>query len=155
MEEVKGIPNVSMMSKREVMQHFKSYIEDYNTATMPHSKFYNYEQWEMQDYQRKQQSQQEDRFKSASDHQLLFSNDEQDRNRELKMAKQLEEQREFQELRKRLTQDKSLQEDMKRQQQMALELQQAFKVGDKSTVKRLEKLLAPDVPKVTIKHPWA
>lgn len=26
-------------------------MEDYNTATMPHEKYYNYERWEMADYQ--------------------------------------------------------------------------------------------------------
>ena len=35
------------------MQHFKQFMEDYNTATMPHVKFYYYERWEMAEYERK------------------------------------------------------------------------------------------------------
>ena len=37
----------------QVMQHFKQFMEDYNTATMPHVKFYYYERWEMAEYERK------------------------------------------------------------------------------------------------------
>ena len=33
---------------------FKDYIEDYNTATMPHDKYYNLEAWEMKEYRRVQ-----------------------------------------------------------------------------------------------------
>lgn len=30
-------------------------VQDFNTATMPHDKYYNYDHWEMAEYQRKQQ----------------------------------------------------------------------------------------------------
>ena len=33
---------------------FKDFIEDYNTATMPHDKYYNLEAWEMKEYRRVQ-----------------------------------------------------------------------------------------------------
>lgn len=33
---------------------FKDFIEDYNTATMPHDKYYNLEAWEMNEYRRLQ-----------------------------------------------------------------------------------------------------
>jgi hypothetical protein len=36
------------------MQYFKEFCEDYNTATMPHEKFYNYEAWEMNEYRKNQ-----------------------------------------------------------------------------------------------------
>jgi hypothetical protein len=38
------------------MTYFKDFMEDYNTATMPHEKYYNYERWEMEEYRRKQQA---------------------------------------------------------------------------------------------------
>ena len=46
------------------MLHFKSFIEDYNTATMPHDKFYNYEAWEMAEYERKKRN---DHLKAMQD----------------------------------------------------------------------------------------
>jgi hypothetical protein len=33
---------------------FKDFIEDYNTASMPHEKYYNYEAWEMNEYRKAQ-----------------------------------------------------------------------------------------------------
>ena len=52
--EVKKIASGSgSMSKREIMEYFSSYIEDYNTATMPSEKFYNYDKWEMEQYHKK------------------------------------------------------------------------------------------------------
>jgi hypothetical protein len=38
MTEVKGMPGVMGQSKREVMECFRGFMEDYNTATMPHLK---------------------------------------------------------------------------------------------------------------------
>ena len=29
-------------------------MEDYNTATMPHRKYYEYEKWEVEDYEKRQ-----------------------------------------------------------------------------------------------------
>ena len=36
------------------MTYFKDFIEDYNTATMPHEKYYNFEAWEMNEYRKAQ-----------------------------------------------------------------------------------------------------
>lgn len=178
MDEVKGIPGVLNLNKKEValsnslcfhsfyyryyyqiMQHFKGYMEDYNTATMPHDKFYNFEAWEMKEYQRQQQA------KAAQQHYLeddygvgssktLF-NDEAERQKERKLLKAQQEQQALQELQQRLAQDKHLIADMKKQQQLQNELQQAFKRGDTATVKRLERLLAPEEEKPGMKHPWS
>ena len=34
------------------MEFFKEFMEDYNTATLPHAKYYNYEAWEALDYEK-------------------------------------------------------------------------------------------------------
>jgi hypothetical protein len=34
-------------------EYFKEYIEDFNTATLPHEKYVNYEKWEMQEWESK------------------------------------------------------------------------------------------------------
>jgi hypothetical protein len=141
------------------MQHFKGFMEDYNTATMPHDKFYNFEAWEMKEYQRQQQakaSQQqyvEDDYGASSSRGLF--NDEEERRKERKLLKAQQEQQALQEVHQRLVQDRHLIADMKKQQQLQTELQQAFKRGDTATVKRLERLLAPDEDKPAVKHPWS
>ena len=133
------------------MQYFKDFAEDYNTATMPHPKFYNYEKWEIEEYQRKQRQAQSNESSAIP----TFFNDEEMVKQNRKRQKEEEERLAFQALRQRMAVDKNLQEDMKRQQQLTVELQQAYKRGDTATVKRLEKLLAPDEMTGTIKHPWA
>jgi hypothetical protein len=137
------------------MQHFKGYMEDYNTATMPHDKYYNYERWEMQEYQR---SKQDAMRRAAADDddglEPIVLNDEETRRRELKKQKDDAERQEFLALKSKMAQNKDIQGDMRRQAQLSTELQLAFKRGDTATVKRLERLLAPDEDKGMIKHPW-
>lgn len=132
------------------MVYFKDFAEDYNTATMPHTKYYHYEKWETEEYQRKLKG-------GSSSNAAVPShfNDEDILKAERKRLKEEEERQQFLMLRQRMSSDKNLQEDMKRQQQLTHELQQAFKRGDVATVKRLEKLLTPDEMKGVIKHPWA
>lgn len=137
------------------MLHFKTFMEDYNTATMPHEKYYNYERWEMQEYQRSKLEQQQRRANDDPEGLPSSFNDEEIRRRELKKMKEAAENKEFMELKQKMAVNKDIQNDMRKQAQLSTELQQAFKRGDAATVKRLERLLAPDEPKVTVKHPWA
>lgn len=48
-------PYIGIMGqgRAEVMKYFRDFMEDYNTATMPHEKYYHYDKWEMADYQRR------------------------------------------------------------------------------------------------------
>ena len=132
------------------MKYFKEFIEDYNTATMPQPKYYNYEKWELEEYMRqkhletKQQNAEKDGF-----------DDEAERRTELKRRKELEEQKQFQSLKKKMVLNKDQRESMRRQDQLKTELQLAFKQGDSDKVRRLEKLLAPDEEGPAVKHPWA
>lgn len=139
----------------QVMLHFKTFMEDYNTATMPHEKYYNYERWEMQEYQRSKLEQQQRRNADDLDGLPMSFNDEEIRRRELKKMKEETENKEFMQLKQKMAVNKDIQSDMRKQAQLSTELQQAFKRGDSATVKRLERLLAPDEVKAVVKHPWA
>lgn len=144
------------------MQHFKGFMEDFNTATMPHEKYYSYERWEMQEYQRSKQEQMRramaedvDDDAGGTGRTSLALNDEEIRRKELKKRKEDAEHQEFMALKNKMAANKDIQGDMRRQAQLSTELQLAFKRGDTATVKRLERLLAPAEEKVTVKHPWA
>lgn len=140
------------------MQHFKSYMEDFNTATMPHEKYYNYEAWEMAEYKRQQQEQHRKLTAQTDDdggYATYNLNDEEIRKKELKKIKQDQENQEFLTLKQKMSSNKDVQESMRRQAQLNTELQQAFKRGDTATVKRLERILAPEEMKAVVKHPWA
>lgn len=138
------------------MEHFRGFIEDYNTATMPHTKFYNYERWEMEEYQRQQQAKQQLHLNHAGEDGYNF-NDEEDVKRKRKIEKEMKEKEEFALIHSIMRQDKSIQQDMKRQAELRTELGIAHKRGDVATVKRLERLLAPEDPsqQAKVKHPWS
>lgn len=148
------MPGVLGQGKREIMEHFKGFIEDYNTATLPHIKYYDLERWEMGEYQRKQLEQSRKIMNSSELIPDTF-NDEEERRKEVKRQKLMKEQQELLLAKSRLSSDSSYRESMRKQDELRLQLQQAHKQGDRQTVERLERLLAPEQSTAKVKHPWA
>jgi hypothetical protein len=140
------------------MEYYRSFMEDYNTATMPHLKFYQYEKWEIAEYNKTQEEKRRAHLSAnQNDGNVDFSfNDEEAVRLARKKQKAQEEAQQFAQLHSHMKQDKSIQQDMKKQSELQLQLQIAHKRGDSTTVKRLEKLLAPDDPSKApvVKHPW-
>ena len=140
-----------------MMEHFRTFMEDYNTATMPHSKYYNYEAWEMAEYQKKLAKERQQQEDETDDHYHQYTfNDEELVKQQKKREKEQQQRQELQMIHSIMKQDKSIQEDMKRQAELRTELNIAHKRGDIATVKKLERLLAPDEPsqQAQVKHPW-
>jgi hypothetical protein len=110
MDEVKGMAGIMGQSKRDVMTYFKDFIEDYNTATMPHEKYYNYEFWEMNEYKKAQ-------LNKINKTGVLkeYFNDEEERFAEMKKQKIKAEQKEFADTKARLASNKLKMENMARQ----------------------------------------
>jgi hypothetical protein len=142
-----------MIICQQVREYFKAFIEDYNTATMPHDKYYHYAEWEMAEYRRKQ----EKGARKSTEVQSEFNvNDEAERRREIKNFRAKAEQKEFSDLLGKMAGNTDRRADMRRQDMLKVELQLAYKQGDHTNVRRLEKILAPDEDKGTgQKHPWA
>ena len=82
--------------RAEVMRYFKDYMEDFNTATMPHDKFYHYERWEMAEYHRKKTYESTGKGASSSNPQGAYDavSDEANRRAELKRRKEDDEKKE-------------------------------------------------------------
>ena len=157
MNEVKNQPGIMGQGRAEVMRAFKDFIEDYNTVTMPHEKFYNYEKWETMDYQRKKIAEVQGGVRSSLSNEDGIYNaadDEANRKAELKRKKEEEEKKEFNKTIALMAVDTERQERMKSQQKLQTELHLAYKSGDTRTQARIERLLAPDVV-TAVKHPWA
>jgi hypothetical protein len=135
MGEVKGIPAFTG-PKWELQNYFAEYAEDYNTATLPHMKYYDYEKWELEEYAKQQSRNQELAGRSVV------------------MADELQHQ----ELQKRKhaatkkaelnlvfgTMNREKVGDMKRQADLRSQMQIAYKTGDKKTYKRLKDKLEPE-----------
>ncbi len=173
------------------MEYFKSYMEDYNTATMPHIKYYNLEKYELYEHNEKLKKKQLKELKaiekqynhdddnkktlekkkkknahdnigeydphSISSTSSIHLNDEREVQETLRKQKERNAQIEFQNVYQLMKGDTSKRNDMRRQEELQGELQLAYRRGDVVTVKRLERLLAPDDGNSAsnAKHPWA
>lgn len=155
MEEVKHMPGILGQSKREIMEWYRTYMEDYNTATMPHPKYYNLEAWEMKEYQTQQELDRKKKKKRRYDNDYDFvsdgeddgsrgfMNDEQRLIEEKKRRKEEEERKQFEDIKMKMMSDRIMREEMRDQEILRNELQVAYRQGDYETVKKLEKRLAP------------
>lgn len=143
LSEVKQIPSFTG-PKWELMNYFKEYCEDYNTATLPHEKYYNYDKWEMEEYNKKKAST------------TNISKTDEMRHLE-ELARKQEEKRRMELDRVRQSMNTEKIERMKRQQLLKHELELAYKTGDEAKRRKLQKQLEPDDArtKVGSAHPWS
>ena len=92
-------------------------------------------------------------------HTLLYTgvgiSDEERIRLERKQNRAETQKQEFDRLKLQMSLNKSKTEEMRKQNILYTQLQIAYKSGDITTQKRLERLLAPEEEKVTVKHPWA
>lgn len=133
MEEVKGVPQGANIARWEVTNFMKEYAEDFNTATLPHVKYYDYDKWEMEDYnKRKEESK---RKKGALSDEIEYQE-------EMKKRAEEKRRREFEMVKAMMSKDRI--DEMKKQSQLRAELQNAYRVGDEKTRKRLQKKLEPE-----------
>jgi hypothetical protein len=136
--EVKGI-HAFTGPKYELLKYFDDYREDYNTATLPHIKYYDYEKWEMDEYQKQQQQQQQLQIagssKNAKSDEFLHQQEQQRR---------AKEKRRLEEIQLLSTMNREKVQDMKHQADLRTQMQIAFKTGDKATYRRLKEKLEAD-----------
>jgi hypothetical protein len=136
--EVKGMPDGT--GKYELQKLFEEYREDYNTATLPHVKYYNYDQWELEEHQRQSRSKRDESTAVSG------ARDDEAQHRLLQRQKAAARERaEQQALIASMDRDKVA--DMKRQADLRTQMQLAFKMGDKATYRRLKDKLEPDDPR--------
>lgn len=132
-QEVKGIPLGSNLARHELEEYRKTFAEDYNTATLPHEKYYDYDKWEMEEYQK--QKEESKKKKGARSDEFEFQ-EEMKRKAEEKKRKELELTRMM------MSKDKI--EEMKHQARIKAEMVNAYRVGDEDTRKKLQRRLNPD-----------
>eukprot|EP00551_Chaetoceros_affinis_P007038 CAMPEP_0203662940 /NCGR_PEP_ID=MMETSP0090-20130426/730_1 /ASSEMBLY_ACC=CAM_ASM_001088 /TAXON_ID=426623 /ORGANISM="Chaetoceros affinis, Strain CCMP159" /LENGTH=489 /DNA_ID=CAMNT_0050525789 /DNA_START=67 /DNA_END=1536 /DNA_ORIENTATION=- len=133
LEEVKGVPQGTNVPKWEMTENFKEYAEDFNTATLPHEKYYDYDKWEMEEYNRK---------KAESTSKKGAISDEFQFQEEKKKQAEDKRRRELDLVRMTMSKDKI--EEMKRQARLKAEMVNAYRVGDEQKRKKLQKKLEPD-----------
>jgi hypothetical protein len=134
-----------------MMEHFKEYAEDFNTATLPHEKYYNYDKWEMEEYQRQKEKAQKAAAggsKGGSSRSDEFMHRE-----EMKRREDEKRNAEMSYTMSQMSKEKI--SEMRNQDLLRHEMTQAYKVGDTAKTDKITKRLAPDKPKAAVAHPWA
>jgi hypothetical protein len=134
LEEVKGILSFSG-PKWELQNYFKDYMEDFNTATLPHIKYYDYEKWEMEDYQKNNAA-------SATSNKSTAQRDEALHMQSLQEKAQEKRHEEIKLVRNMMSTEKR--EEMKRKAELQAEMAHAYKTGDQETYLRLKSRLEPE-----------
>ncbi|EFN57120.1 hypothetical protein CHLNCDRAFT_143975 [Chlorella variabilis] len=135
--EVKNI-DIEAMPRSEEKEMFKDYMEEFNTATLPHRKYYDLEMYE------KQQAAKAARkgLPAGGAVERTAFEDEKERQRELaaerkRMAAE-KMKKAYDELR---TTDKA--KDMREQQLLRSQMELAYKTGDRKKAEKLAELLKP------------
>lgn len=124
--------------KWEAMELFKEYMEDYNTCTLPHEKYYDVEKFEMRQYQKQQQRAQSKLAKAATKEVGALADEERVR-RERREARDAKEQEEFRLVMQ--TMDKEKIDAMRHQEQLRAEMQMHYKSGNVAEARRLEQII--------------
>ncbi|KAL6758148.1 hypothetical protein V8C86DRAFT_3018434 [Haematococcus lacustris] len=146
--EVKKV-NIELLGKNEERELFKDYMEDYNTGTLSHRKYYNAELYERQKAAKA----------AAKGKPVKATKTMVDDEREMRRLREEERQRQAEE---RLQQtmaelqgtDKA--REMREQDLLRQQMQAAYKVGDTKTAQLIQKRLMTDDEKIAkgiIKRP--
>lgn len=120
--------------KWEAMELFKEYMEDYNTATFPHEKYYDIEKYEMLEHKKQQL-----KANRAASKQLNAVADEERVRLERLQAREKKEQEEFRLVMQLMDKDKI--ENMRYQEQLRAQMQMHYKAGNVAEARRLEQLI--------------
>jgi hypothetical protein len=140
LSEVKGM-HLSQISipRHEVQKYFEDYVEDFNTATLPHVKYYDYDTWERQEYYSKAKG--ADGAVTSNTAQMDEIRHQQEQMQKKQMRKEAERAALLS------TFDAAKVQEMKHQSSLRAEMQVAFKTGDQATYRRLKEKLEPDEKK--------
>ena len=142
--EVKKL-DVESLQKWEEKELFKEYAEDYNTATLPHEKFYNLEKWSREEAARRAREDPTAAAATAAIERERF-NDEEERKREIQAERERRDAEYKRETYLRMRSDSGDLENLREQERLKELRKNAYNMGDMETVARVNKILAPDEP---------
>ena len=134
--EVKGVTSFTG-PKYELLEFFKEYAEDFNTATLPHMKYYDYDKWEMEDYAKKKQEAESAAMGGGS----KARSDEFKHREEMKKREEEKRRAEVELMRATVS---AKRDEMKNQAFLKAELENAYKTGDQEKIRKIKKRLEPE-----------
>ena len=133
--EIKNM-DVETLPKYEEKELFRTYIEDYNTGTLPHRKYYDLAVYERQKAAKTAE-------KSTGGLEPMLFDDEAQRRREILQERQKQQHERLQAAYEELkTTDKA--EAMRQQDMLRAKMSLAYRTGDQKEAQRLAEKLKPD-----------
>ena len=119
-------------------------MEDYNTATLPHVKYYDFLKWEMEEYARKKKEAHDKATAAAGGGEGTTTAALDELQHKEEMAKRAKQKKmdELRQVTSMMTAEKRA--EMKHQAQLRHEMAVAYKTGDEETRKRLQRRLEPE-----------
>jgi len=142
--EVKGISNFTG-AKWELEEYFKEFQEDFNTASFPNVKYYDYERWEMEEYKRNQEGEGEHVSKQQSDEAVHRA--------EQRAAQEKKRNDELRSTMAGMSREKMA--EMRGKELLKAEMENAYKMGDSEKVEKIQLRMKPDPKEKEEAHPWA
>ncbi len=137
LSEVHGVHlSSSNIPRYELQQYFDTYREDYNTATLPHMKYYNYDKWELEEFERQKRE-----IEQTGQNSSAIINDERNHALEMQRIAKQKEQAALQFV--AATMNSTKVEEMQQQKLLQTQMQMAFKMGDHETYRRIKEKLQP------------
>ena len=136
-------------SKRELMELFNEFAEDYNTATMPDDKYYDLERWELEEYERRKRGE-----RKAGGEMTAFDDEAQveaARRREREARDRANEEADARSAAARMGEGKR--QELKDLEILRQKQQQAYKRGDLDSV--LEALANDRAERLRTNNHWA
>ena len=124
------------LAKWEEKELFKEYAEDFNTATLPHAKYYDLQRW----HSTQAASGEAEGGQAAG---VNFTSLEEDRKRELQAERERAKDGSKRDLIEHMRLTGQL-DGLREQQQLKAQLQLAAQTGDMAQVERLQKQLQPE-----------
>ncbi|KAA6421923.1 MAG: hypothetical protein FRX49_08242 [Trebouxia sp. A1-2] len=140
--EVKKV-NIEALPKWEEKELFAEFMEDYNTGTLPHKKYYD-----LMAYAQQQAMKAAKKGRSTGKSEKTMFDDEEERRREIAVMRAADQEdrlkQAYNEL-KYTAPDKAA--DMREQDMLRMQMQMAYRTGDHDTANKLAERLKPDEQK--------
>lgn len=137
--EVKQV-NLESLPNWEEKQMFKQFMEDHNTATFPHKKYYS-----LDNYHRKkiEKAMKKGSTKASKSERVVFDDEEQ---RRLELQREREKQKEAEVEALKRSMQSGMAQAMKEQAQLREEMNYLFKIGNIEAATAIQRRLDPDLP---------
>ena len=143
LSEVKGVP-MDQCGQRELKEHFYTYCEDYNTATLPDEKYYNLRTWFVKEQQRIAEEGEDAAKKAAATFERATFDDEGDRRRSLQAQAAAKNVDVARVMATNMSGESALVKDMREQQEMAQFMRHKMHTGDTDAARDMIKRLDPN-----------